>query len=150
KLLAVDPGFHPERVLTVQVSLPQLPAAEYLRLTPEQPTALAKKESLRFEQLAARVRALPGVEAAGGIDDLPLAAESRQRTRFAVEGQPETETGLRPIAEYRTARAEYFKAMRIPLLRGRLLNEADWGGFNAVVNETLARRYWSNGDALGK
>src|SRR4029077_5836981 len=94
--------------------------------------------------------ALPGVEAAGGIDDLPLAAESRQRTRFAVEGQPETETGLRPIAEYRTASAEYFNAMGIPLLRGRLLNEADWGGFNAVVNETLARRYWSNGDALGK
>jgi putative ABC transport system permease protein len=150
KLLAVDPGFHPERVLTVQISLPQLSAAEFLRLTPEQQTALAKKESLRFEQLAARVRALPGVEAAGGIDDLPLAAESRQRTRFVVEGQPETETGLRPIAEFRTATTEYFGAMGIPLVQGRLLNEADWGGFNAVVNEALARRYWSNGDALGK
>jgi putative ABC transport system permease protein len=150
KLLAVDPGFHPERVLTVQISVPEVSTSEYLHMTPEQQLALAKKQLLQFERIAARVGALPGVEAAGGIDDLPLAAESRQRTRFVVEGQPETETGLRPVAEFRTPSVEYFNVMGIPLLQGRLLTEDDWTGFNIVVNETLARRFWSNGDALGK
>jgi putative ABC transport system permease protein len=150
KLLAVDPGFHPERVLTVQISVPQTSTSEYLRMTPEQQLALAKKQLFQFERIAARIRALPGVQAAGGIDALPLAAESRQRTRFVVEGQPETETGLRPVAEFRTPSVEYFDVMGIPLLKGRLLTEVDWTGFNIVVNETLARRFWSNGEALGK
>src|SRR5205823_5297522 len=102
------------------------------------------------EQIAAEIRALPGVKETAGIDDLPLSSEFRQASRFVIEGQPIPNAGLRPIAQFRTVSLNYFSALGIPLREGRLFTEDDWKVPRALINETMARRFWPKGDALGK
>jgi putative ABC transport system permease protein len=90
------------------------------------------------------------VKEAGGIDDLPLSNEFRQASRFVIEGQPLPAAGPRPIAQFRTVSLNYFSSLAIPLRAGRFFTEDDWKLTNAVINETMARRFWPRGDALGK
>jgi putative ABC transport system permease protein len=149
-LLAVDPGFRSDHILTLQMSLAAIPAAQAAQMTDAQSIALGKKQSLEFEQIADRVRALPGVKAAGGIDDLPLGTELTRASRFVIEGRPLPDAGIRPVAQTRTASIGYFSAIGIPLLKGREFNQADWSLQNVVINETMARRFWPDDDPLGK
>jgi len=93
---------------------------------------------------------LPGVKKVGGIDDLPLGTELRQATRFVIEGQPILDSGGRPIAEFRTVSLGYFSSLGIPLRAGRFFTEDDFKQLNAVINETMARRFWPQGNAVGK
>jgi putative ABC transport system permease protein len=74
----------------------------------------------------------------------------RQATRFIIEGQPIPDSGGRPIAEFRTVSLGYFSSVGIPLRAGRFFNEDDFKQQNAVINETMARRFWPQGNALGK
>jgi predicted permease len=149
-MLEVDPGFRVDRVLTVEIQQPALPFAQSQQLSQEEQIKLGQKQSLQFEQLAAKVRAIPGVKEAGGIDDLPLTNEFRQATRFVIEGQPLPPTGARPIAEFRTVSLTYFSTLAIPLRAGRFLTEDDWKQQNTtVINETMAQRFWPRGDAVG-
>jgi predicted permease len=150
KLVSVDPGFRADHILTLQMSLAAIPAAQATQMTDAQFTELGKKQSLEFEQIADRVRALPGVKAAGGIDDLPLGTELTRASRFVIEGRPLPDAGVRPVAQTRTASIGYFSAIGIPLLKGRVFNQADWTLQNVVINETMARRYWPDADPLGK
>jgi hypothetical protein len=60
-----------------------------------------QSQAVLFEQIAGQIRTLPGVKEVGGIDDLPLGTSLRQATRFVSEGQPISESGGRPIAEFR-------------------------------------------------
>lgn len=149
RLLQVDPGFRAEHILAMEVDQAQIPYAELAKLTPEQSTALARKQSLQFEQIAQRIEALPGVKAVGGVNVLPLGSQIRSASRFVLEGQPLSEAGARPIAEVRVASLRYLAAMGIPLRAGRLLDEHDYGQQTIVINEAMARRFW-NGDAIGK
>ncbi len=86
-LLEVDPGFRPEHVLTMQVSQPQLSAADLNKLTPDQQNQLGIHQSQEFEQMAERIESIPGVTRVGGIDVLPLGLTTVASTRFLVEGQ---------------------------------------------------------------
>jgi putative ABC transport system permease protein len=149
-LLQVDPGFRTDHILTLQMSLAAIPAAQAAQMTDAQFTQLGKTQSLEFEQIADGVRALPGVKAAGGIDDLPLGTELTRASRFVIEGRPLPDAGVRPVAQTRTASIGYFSAIGIPLLKGRVFNQADWTLQNVVINETMARRYWPDEDPLGK
>src|SRR4029453_359952 len=102
-----------------------------------------------------RVAALPGVEAAGAIYLRPLAlGPIGQETSFLLEGQPDTPaTERRNLAlNYQVATPGYFRAMRIDLRRGRLLNADDRAGTDrvVVVGESAARRLWPRQDAVGK
>jgi putative ABC transport system permease protein len=150
RLLEVDPGFHPEHVLTMQVPRPATSDVEFNNLTPEQQTNLTRKQSLEFQALAERLESTPGVKRVGGIDVLPLGAATVQATRFLVEGQPVLAAGARPVTELRTASLGYFSAMGIPLVSGRSFTEDDFTGSNIVINATMAKRFWPDSGAIGK
>ena len=150
-LLMVDPGFRPDHVLTIEVQQAALSFAQSSKLSQEEQVKLGETQSLRFEQIAAQIRALPGVKEVGGIDDLPLGNEFRQASRFVIEGQPLIAAGARPIAQTRTVSLSYFAAAGIPLLAGRTFTQDDWKAFRTVViNAAMSRRFWPKGDALGK
>ena len=149
-LLQVDPGFRAGHVLTMEVQQPALSLARSNQLSPDEQTKLAQKQSLQFEQIAAQLRALPGVTAVGGIDDLPLGNEFRQASRFVIEGQPVIATSARPIAQTRTVSLGYFASLGIPLRAGRLFNQEDWSLKDTIINEAMARRFWRGSDPLGK
>jgi putative ABC transport system permease protein len=150
RLLDVAPGFQPDYVLSLQITQAEIPLAEADSLTDKQQLELGKKQSLQFDQIVQRVRALPGVKSAGGISNLPLGTEMREASRFLIEGQPILDAGVRPVAQTRVVTPEYFATVGIPLQRGRLLTRDDWSlQDKIVINETMARRFFPNEEAIG-
>jgi putative ABC transport system permease protein len=150
RLLQEDPGFHAEHVLTMEVNLPAIPLEVLNKMSDAEQIKLAQKQSIQFEEIATRIKGLPGVKAVGAVNVLPLGLAIRSASRFVVEGQTTAPVGARPVAEIRTASLGFFAAMGIRLRQGRLFSEADYGGSNIVINEALARRFWPEGDAVGK
>jgi predicted permease len=149
-LLEVDPGFRMDHILTMEIQQPALSFVQYNQLSQEEQIRLGQNQARQFEQIAAQIRGLPGVKEAGGIDDLPLSNEFRQASRFVIEGQPLPAAGARPIVQFRTVSLSYFSSLAIPLRAGRFFTEDDLKQLNTVINETMARRFWPQGDALGK
>jgi predicted permease len=143
RLRQVDPGFRADHVLSLRVSLP----------TPNGPSTDADKERYvsYFARAATRLAALPGVEAAGAITLLPFDGDSNDNS-FDVEGYVPRSPGDKPDNEMREVAGDYFSTLRIPLVRGRLLDSRDVGGapLVAVINQTMAQRYWPNQDPIGK
>jgi putative ABC transport system permease protein len=128
----VDTGFDPNNVLTMRVRLVE---ARYP--TPGQRSAF-------FEAALQRVRALPGVEAAGTIDDLPFAAGSSQT--LALEGYAPQRN---PVAvQVRQVTPGYLRAMGIPVLRGRDMLDSD--AEVLLVSQDAAKVYWGADDAIGR
>ncbi len=150
ELLDVSPGFRADHVLTMYVPQAALPPAQVDKLTTAQQQQLNQKQSLQFEQIIEQVKGLPGVKSAAGIDSMPLGSEIRQASRFVIEGQPIPDSGVRPVAQFRTVTPKYFSAIGIPLLNGRALHQEDWNGLYIDINEAMARRFWPHGDAIGK
>jgi putative ABC transport system permease protein len=138
RLRNIDPGYNVENVLTVGLSLP---AARYK----DRPQVVAF-----YEQILGQVATMPGAQSAGLVDALPLAGGDY--LSFLIEGRALSPADLEPDAEHRVVSPGYFKAMGIPLIRGRLLSERDHAQapFATVINETMARRYFPNEDPLGK
>lgn len=135
RLQRVSTGFDTDRVVTVAVNPP---GARYP--TPRQRADL-------YEQIVGALRAIPGVEIAGATSRLPLAPGNSARG-LNIAGVPaNVPTG----ANYRTASPDYFRAMGIPLLRGRVFTGADREGrpLVAVVSASLAQRFWPNQDPIG-
>jgi predicted permease len=132
----VDPGLDAEEVLTMKVSLPE---ARYG--TPE------AIESFTRPALE-RVRALPGVQAAAFTLTLPF--ESSSWVDIAIPQEEGLEKAGRAL--YRPMTRGYFDALKIRLVRGRLLDDLDRAGTLPVVviNESAARRYWPGKDPLGE
>jgi predicted permease len=100
-----------------------------------------------FEDLFARLQALPGVQAVGAINDLPL-SHSEDLSAFAVEGFANDKSQL---AEARWATPAYFSAMNIPLISGRLFSEEDTsrGDRVAIINQSFAHRYFAHRSPIG-
>src|SRR5262245_11766995 len=157
QLRRVAPGFDYENLMTFGIECPPRKYPE-----PEQQIRL-------YQEASQRLSALPGVHSVGLSSlRLPLSAGG-WRTNFMVEGEP-LPPSQRPGMDASVVDANYFKTMRIPLLRGRWFNEHDdrshltqenTKGMNAVqrlvaglrsviIDEEFARRYWANGDAIGK
>ena len=138
RLQEVDPGFRPDHVLTMQLSLPP---ARYAGL----------KVGLFYDQLLHRVEALPGVQAAGVCRVLPLTGNDAS-LNFQIEAQPRVSSADQPRAKFRTASGGYFPALGIPLLRGRFFDNRDNQQTPKVViiNEMAARRYWPGENPIGK
>jgi putative ABC transport system permease protein len=149
-VLNVNPGFQTDQVLSLEVDQPAVPQSELTKMSPEQQTDLARKQSLQFAEMSEHIQELPGVEAVGAINVLPLGSELRAASRFVVEGQPVSDTAVRPVAEVRSVSLGYFAAMKIPLRNGRWFDQRDYGGNNILVNEELVHRFWPNLDPLGK
>ena len=149
-LLEVSPGFGSDHLLMMDIPHAIVPFADYAKLSPEDQVNVAARQSLEFEQIVAQVRALPGARAAGGISELPLGTVLRSASRFVIDGRPLPDVGARPIAQTRDVSLGYFSTMGIPILSGRSFVQEDWKLQNIVINQTMARRYWPGGDALGK
>jgi putative ABC transport system permease protein len=138
-LTAVDPGFDPRGVLNGFVSLPE-------RRYPE------KADQARlFEQLLARVHALPGVESAAITTVLPLSGEGNSWP-VQIEGRPQLPMAQQPQVQGNLITAAYLRTMRIPIVRGRDFTDADRQGAPAValVSEAMARRLWPGEDPIGQ
>ena len=149
-LLEVSPGFRVDHILTVEAQQAAIPFAQTSKMSQEDWIKVGQKQSLQFEQIAEKIHALPGVKEAAGIDDLPLSNEFRQASRFVIEGQPVPNAGALPIVQFRTVSLTYFSALGIPLREGRWFTEDDWKVPRAVINETMAKRFWPKDDAIGK
>src|SRR5260221_3557001 len=150
-LMEVDPGFRPDHVLAMEIQQPGISFAQFNKLSQEEQLNYGLKQARQFEAIAAQIRTLPGVTEVGGIDDLPLGTELRQATRLVIEGEPVPATGARPIAEFRTMSLGYFSSLGVPLLAGRPFSEDDFKQQNtAIINETMAKRFWPQDDAVGK
>jgi len=136
----VDLGFQPDHLLTFSVSIP--PGRE-------RDSAAARRRLAAIED---QLTATPGVEIAGAISSLPL-VWAGPPDDFAIEGRPAPQPGTPAWnARYLMATPRMFQALGIPLKRGRLLTESDVTGqpMVAVINETVARLYWSGDDPIGK
>jgi putative ABC transport system permease protein len=140
KLQSVNPGFNPENVLTMQVDLS---GPNYQKAAPV----------IAFHnQLLERVRALPGVQSAATRSFVPIAADaSFAYLSFMIAGRP-SDPSNRPVAFYNTVSSGFFETMEIPIVQGRSFDEHDVRKAQNVViiNETLARRFFTDEDPLGK
>ncbi len=167
KLLQNDLGFHTDSAVVMTLSLPDYQSDPergkklvqlYTRigkgekvgdneLTRFEENANEKRMALFYRQLFERLQALPGVMAAGGITDLPLAGDGPDGT-FIIDNDP----AKKGYADYRGASPGYFAALGIPLLRGRLFEATDQPGAEhvAVISQSLARKFWPNEDPIGK
>jgi len=144
RLQNVDAGFDGRNVLTARVWLPQPndPAAgKYFT----HPARLAL-----FDEILRRVRALPGVESAAAVQNLPLDGQSGSRT-FTIGGRDADTTGQIPAVQANLASAEYFELMRIPVLRGRTFGAIDdaKGAPVAVINQEFVRLYFGGVEPIG-
>jgi putative ABC transport system permease protein len=138
-LRATKPGFDPSHAYVVQLILPK---AKY----PE-----PEKHRQFFQAVLPKLAALPGVEAAGGAFPMPFSGNDSGST-FSIVGQPLRPSGQELEASHLTITPDYFRAMRTPLLRGRVFNSSDTKDSPPViiVNEVLAQRCFPSGNAVGQ
>jgi putative ABC transport system permease protein len=156
-LQKVNPGFSYDNLSSFSISLPQ---KKY---------ATIESRASFYNRLLENIRALPGVEAGAAASGLPLGNNGWQ-TSFTIEGQQPPDKSQTPLMEACLVTPDYFRAMNIPVLRGRVFTDRDdrshlagrdlsklnedektMAGLNAiVVDEEFARRYWPNEDAVGK
>jgi predicted permease len=146
RLLEVRPGFNPHGVLTAQIwiPLPNNPAADPYR-PPE-------KRSAFLREIVRRVSAIPGVEgvALGGTNSLPMGG-GRNGFPFTIEGRPDDSKST-PIAEFAGVSPTYFDILGTPLIQGRVFVDSDEPSSLrvAIIDQTLANRYWPAQNPLGQ
>src|SRR5271154_3740893 len=138
-LIQVSPGFQPARVLYMEMDL--------------RTDRYSKDPAILnfWQQVLDRIRTIPGVESAALGTVVPLTGNHR-RSDITIEGLPIPGPGEFPHPDRHTISAGYTTTMGIPLLRGRNFSESDNESAPdvALVNSTLARRFWTDGDAVGK
>jgi putative ABC transport system permease protein len=138
RLQAVEPGFNPDGVLTLRMLLP-------FTTYPQ-----TSQRAAFFRQVLEHIRALPGVAAAGAASRIPMAPGNNSGTMTGEN--PANPEALQAETEMRWASPGYFQTMGIALLSGRDFNHADVEGTLpvAIVDESLARRFYPNEDPIGK
>ncbi len=139
RLQAVDPGFNPRQLLTAEVSLL---SARY-----------EGEEQMRqyFQQAIERLRGLPGVNDVAAVNPLPF-GDSFIAYTFQIEGRPPARPGEDSAADHRIVSPDYFRAMQLPLRRGRSFAERDTkdAPLVAIVNESFVRSFFAGEDPIGK
>lgn len=138
KLLAVDPGFRTDHLLSVEMTLP---GPRY--------TADAQATNHFYEQLLDRIAQSPGVVGAATTSELPL-NPSNAMTRFLVEGAAPVAPGAYPVAQIRLVSPAYFRTMGIGLVHGRYFEQKDIDNPTGLflVNQAFAQRYLSGKNPL--
>jgi len=156
-LQKVNPGFSDEHLTSFSVSLP------------EKKYATEEASIAFYNNLLDKIRALPGVESVAAASGLPLGNNGWQ-TSFTIDGQPPPERDQTPLMDACLVTPDYFHAMNIPVLRGRVFTDQDDRSHLAgkdlskmnedlramaavnkiVIDEEFAKRYWPNEDAVGK
>jgi len=139
RLQSTSPGFQPDHLLTIQLSLPKKRYG-----TPE--------EIARFaEQATARLAELPGVADVSAASINPL-TQWRANIAFTIEGRADIDREKAPSANYRAVAPGYFRTLRIPLLAGRDVDAHDGAASTpvALISQTLARRHFPDASPLGQ
>lgn len=138
-ILDANPGFNPRNVLSFRLSLPN---SKYK----------GSAVTNFYKQLAERIKALPGLDSVGTSYSLPMSSVALAWGPITIEGYvPKNPTDF-VMSNERFVSPGYFRAMGVPLVRGRLFDERDIKDSPQVVivNENLAERFWPNQDAIGK
>jgi putative ABC transport system permease protein len=137
RLQQVDPGFIPENVMTMRVSLP----SRYEE---------AGQAAAFFRQVTERIENLAGVESVGAISIDPLSGRNT-RTTFNIKKRPFPEND-EPPSELRAITPGYFRTMGIPILKGRDFAEQDEKGKPGaiIISDTMARKHWPDEDPVGQ
>jgi putative ABC transport system permease protein len=138
-LQRVDPGFRPENVLTVQLSL------DFSRYTTNEKTLGF------FDSLLEKVEALPGVTFAAAAGEFPLDKSPAFNNQFVIDGQQGSATDPKPVAEFNSISPGYLQVLGIPLRSGRNFDRRDRPESPkvAIINESLARHHWRDDDPVG-
>jgi len=139
RLRNVNPGFSPKSVMTFPL---RLPPVRY---------PLPQQQEAFYRQLLERLRAIPEIQAAGVTSYLPLTAGGSFGF-FCPEGTVCRGLGKDPVTALRQVSPGYFETIQTPLLSGRVFTDEDISGKQlvAIVNETLAKRYWPSENPIGK
>jgi predicted permease len=139
QLEAVDPGFDPHHLLTLEV-------AAGGKSYPTEPSRIRF-----FERLRPRLEALPGAESVSLINHLPVSGDV-WTLGIIIYGRPDPPPAQQPTAAYRVVQPGYFATMRTPILRGRDFTSHDAADSVpvAIVNEALAKHHWPGEDAIGQ
>jgi len=135
----INRGIDLKNVLTMQTSLPK---AKYS--TPQQTAAF-------YHQVLQRIQVEPGVQSVSAVNFIPL-TNLGDATAVTIEGGAPPPPGEKLTVSYRVIDQNYFSTLAIPLLRGRQFTDQDNNETHGtvIINQTMARRYWPNEDALGK
>ena len=139
----VDAGFHTGSIVTIdRIELPRQRGS-------------ATSSAAFFDQLLARIRAIPGVDDAGATLGLPLDPRAGffvDESPFTIAGQPPLSRAQRPTAPLHVITPGFFSTINVPLRRGRLFDQRDGPDSPGVViiNEAMARRFWPNKDPIGQ
>jgi predicted permease len=145
RVLEVRPGFNPKHLSTVQIWIP-------VSNDPNDPYHLEQKRSAFLLDVFQRISTLPGVEQAAiaGNDTLPMNS-GRNYSLFSIQGRPE-DSERTPTADIAVVDTEYFRTMEVPLMSGRNFTDSDTDTTRpvAVIDQTLALRYWPNENPLGQ
>jgi putative ABC transport system permease protein len=138
-LRQVDAGFTTENALTMRMVLP----------FPKYQKAEARRAF--YDEALRKIQEVPGIESAGMITFLPLSFNG-MNFNFSVEGQPATSDSKLPFALFRVVSPDYFRAMGIPLRRGRYFDTRDSVDAQpaVVINRSFAEKYWPGEEAIGK
>jgi len=138
-LYHVNPGFDPDHVVTMEVSVPTGKFAE-----PAQQVRF-------FTRVLEGIRELPGVQSAGLIDSLPL-SDNGSHQPILVEGRPALPMADLPEVDVRLISPGYMSAMHIPLVRGRDIDDSDVEGRPGAVliSQSMAKQFWPDEDPIGK
>jgi len=136
RVIQINPGFNPEGALTMQVSLPD---SDY--------SGSARKIAF-YRRLFERRKSVPGVEAAGMVNNLPMGGVNING-QFGIAGKPQDQAGY---AGYRVVSPDYFRTMDIPLRTGRYFNDQDNESSEpaAIISQRLADTFFRGEDPLGK
>jgi predicted permease len=138
-LYRVHPGFAPERVHALQVFV-----------WDRQRSNDARRQF--FEQVQEKMRAVPGVAYVGAVSAMPfIEANINIEAPFRVQGRTSLPDAEAPMTFATVVAGDYFRAMSIPLIRGRLFDSGDREGprMAFVISEALARKYWAGRDPVG-
>ena len=135
RLATVNPGFDPDHVLTVHLSM-------------NGPGLDAPRRVQRLSDVTVDLARLPGVQAVGASSVSPL-GQTSTANRFRIEGSTRTDEYF--VAAWRSVTPGYFRALGVPLIRGRLFDDRDAGEAEQVVviTESMAARFWPDRDPLG-
>ncbi len=142
RLQHVNPGFKPENVLTMSVTLPQTKYPE------SQPAKLAHF----FDELTKRIARVPGVKAAGASTAMPIASWGGWGKYFTIEQHPASRLADVPFIQYRQVTPDFIQSLEIPIIQGRFFSDDDTGDrpLVAVINESARQRFFPGENPIGK
>ncbi len=139
RMVTFQPGYNPEKLLTFEV----YPGSKRY---PQ-----AKQVTALYEQIAENLSVLPGVRSVANVSSGPLFG-GQEDVEFQIAGHAPSESGKNPVASYHNASPGYFRAMEIPLLKGRDFDARDDASapLVAIINNTMARRWWPGQNPIGR